>query len=203
MTIIARYSIVLVIVLFLFTISANAAKINSINVSVTTEKEYDSILNNEYISIVDLINYDIGSDLNESIIKKHIRLFSNLGWIKEVIVKIESYDNDNYDIYYTLVLRAEITEIRFVGNTFLSDSELRTTVVSKIGNPFNLNQAIEDAMGIVWVYYYKGHPFSGVLESKNIVFKDGVLTFYIDETNLDLENICVNLTLSQTKERGM
>lgn len=160
--------------------------------------------NHEHEPISSIVQGDVDSEINKETIQRHIKLFSELGWVKEVDVKIPQLDNGDYKICYTLIPRAKIKEIRFEGNTKFSDSELRNSISSRVGQTFNLRRALfSDALLIVDTYLDKhvydlhklvdedhpflslleDHPLFSVLSSEDVVFKDGVLTFKIKETN--------------------
>jgi outer membrane protein insertion porin family len=56
-----------------------------------------------------------------------------------------------------------LTEIRFQGNKKLSESKLRKTTTSKVGEPFNERKLFTDAQELQKLYQKKGYPRTELL----------------------------------------
>jgi outer membrane protein insertion porin family len=77
-----------------------------------------------------------------------------------------------------------LTEIRLQGNKKLSDSKLRKTISSKVGEPFNERKLFTDTQELQKLYQKKGYPRTEVKYSFSIDENTGraVATFEIKES---------------------
>jgi hypothetical protein len=134
----------------------------------------------------DRVRNDEGRMLDEAMVKRHLETLGQLGWVEAVNVDIRPAASDLYfDLIYRLIPRHRVREVRIEGARALDPQHLETVVSSQKGTVFDLRRALDDAHEINMAYQNAGYSLSGVLDSRNVRFQDGVLTFQVAEAHLD------------------
>lgn len=125
-----------------------------------------------------------GRPLDEGLVDSHVHMLGLLGWVEAVDVAIRAGDPDEFHLVYTLVPRNKVEEIRIEGTRLFDPEHLEGALGSRAGEAFDLRRALDDAHSINQMYQDAGYSFSGILDSQNVEFADGVLTFKIRESQL-------------------
>lgn len=140
----------------------------------------------DFMAASALVRGSEGRAISERLVDEHVRLLGDLGWVDEVSVDLRPVPRrtDQVDLSYTLRPRDRVEEIRFEGNRALESAALERGVRSRPGQAYDLRQALDDAHQINLMYRDAGYSLSGVLDSRNVEFEDGVLTFRVRESHL-------------------
>ena len=125
-----------------------------------------------------------GRPLDERLVDSHVHMLGLLGWVEAVDVDIRPAREDAFDLVYTLVPRTQVEEIRIEGTHLFDAESLEQALGSRKGQAFDLRRALDDAHSINQMYQDAGYSFSGILDSENVEFADGVLTFKVRESHL-------------------
>lgn len=125
-----------------------------------------------------------GRPLDEGLVNSHVHMLGLLGWVEAVDVDIRPATPDEFDLVYTLVPRNQVEEIRIEGTHLFDAASLEDTLGSREGEAFDLRRALDDAHSINQMYQDAGYSFSGILDSENVEFSEGVLTFKVRESHL-------------------
>lgn len=125
-----------------------------------------------------------GRPLDERLVDSHVHLLGLLGWVEAVDVDIRPTLDEAFDLVYTLVPRDRVQEIRVEGSRLFDPDRLQDALDSREGEAFDLRRALDDAHSINRMYQDAGYSFSGILDSGNVEFSDGVLTFKVCESRL-------------------
>jgi hypothetical protein len=125
-----------------------------------------------------------GRPLDERLVDSHIHMLGLLGWVDAVDVDIRPAQADEFDLVYTLLPRNRVEEIRVEGSRLFAPDALENSLGSQEGETFDLRRALDDAHSINQMYQDAGYSFSGILDSENVEFADGVLTFKVRESQL-------------------
>lgn len=132
------------------------------------------------------VRADEGRMLDEAMVEKHLSSLGELGWVEAVDVDIRpASSNPYFDLIYRLIPRGLVREVRIEGAEALDPRRLEEVVTSQEGRVFDLRQAMDDAHEINMAYQDAGFALSGVLDSENILFENGVLTFRVAEAHLE------------------
>ncbi len=139
----------------------------------------------DFFKAYDLIRGDEGLPIDRLLVDRHVNALGDLGWVSAVDVDIQpTPDSRHFDLIYHLLPRATIQEIRFEGNEVVESELLYDAMLSRPGKSFDLKIALTDAHQINLMYQDAGYAFSGVLDSDNIEFEHGILTFKVRESRL-------------------
>jgi hypothetical protein len=139
----------------------------------------------DYSSAFQLVKGDQGAYLDESLVDRHVEVLGRLGWVDTVEVDVRpARAPDRFDLFYRLLPRDQVKAVRIEGSRALSLGSLEPLLASRTGQTFNLRKALDDAHQINLAYRDAGYTLCGVLDSRNVRFEDGVLTFQVAESRL-------------------
>lgn len=133
-----------------------------------------------------LVQDDQGAHLDEALVDRHVEALGRLGWVDTVDVDVRPASLPGaYELRYRLLPRDQVREVRVQGSHSLSAGSLTGLLRSRPGETFNLRRALDDAHQINLAYQDAGFAFSGVLDARQVLFEDGVLTFRVAESYLE------------------
>ena len=127
------------------------------------------------------IRLQVGDPYDPEIVKSDARTLNRLGVFESFEISIKPNIDGDFAIIYEFKEHSLVTEIKFNGNTLVSNSEIETVIPIKRGSvkdAFLINKSKEL---IKDMYKSKGHYLAEVLDQSNAKDIDGPLIFKIIE----------------------
>jgi len=140
---------------------------------------------NENISkdlIISQITSNLGDVFSKESIEKDVKAIYELGYFKDVRVKLESF-REGYKVVFVVVENLAVKEINITGNTVVSKEEMREVMILQEGQIFSQKILKNDLTRISQLYKDRGYLLINI---KDINFdEEGKLWINISEGRLE------------------
>jgi len=140
---------------------------------------------NENISkdlIISQITSNLGDVFSKESIEKDVKAIYELGYFKDVRVKLESF-REGYKVVFVVVENLAVKEINISGNTVVSKEEMREVMILQEGQIFSQKILKNDLTRISQLYKDRGYLLINI---KDINFdEEGKLWINISEGRLE------------------
>ena len=140
---------------------------------------------NENISkdlIISQITSNLGDVFSKESIEKDVKAIYELGYFKDVRVKLESF-REGYKVVFVVVENLAVKEINITGNTVVSKEEMREVMILQEGQIFSQKILKNDLTRISQLYKDRGYLLINI---KDINFdEEGKLWINISEGYLE------------------
>jgi len=140
---------------------------------------------NENISkdlIISQISSNLGDVFSKESIEKDVKAIYELGYFKDVRVKLESF-REGYKVVFVVVENLAVKEINITGNTVVSKEEMREVMILQEGQIFSQKILKNDLTRISQLYKDRGYLLINI---KDINFdEEGKLWINISEGRLE------------------
>jgi len=140
---------------------------------------------NENISkdlIISQISSNLGDVFSKESIEKDVKAIYELGYFKDVRVKLESF-REGYKVVFVVVENLAVKEINISGNTVVSKEEMREVMILQEGQIFSQKILKNDLTRISQLYKDRGYLLINI---KDINFdEEGKLWINISEGRLE------------------
>ena len=121
---------------------------------------------NENISkdlIISQITSNLGDVFSKESIEKDVKAIYELGYFKDVRVKLESF-REGYKVVFVVVENLAVKEINITGNTVVSKEEMREVMILQEGQIFSQKILKNDLTRISQLYKDRGYLLANIKE---------------------------------------
>ena len=121
---------------------------------------------NENISkdlIISQITSNLGDVFSKESIEKDVKAIYELGYFKDVRVKLESF-REGYKVVFVVVENLAVKEINITGNTVVSKEEMREVMILQVGQIFSQKILKNDLTRISQLYKDRGYLLANIKE---------------------------------------
>jgi len=121
---------------------------------------------NENISkdlIISQITSNLGDVFSKESIEKDVKAIYELGYFKDVRVKLESF-REGYKVVFVVVENLAVKEINITGNTAVSKEEMREVMILQVGQIFSQKILKNDLTRISQLYKDRGYLLANIKE---------------------------------------
>ena len=121
---------------------------------------------NENISkdlIISQITSNLGDVFSKESIEKDVKAIYELGYFKDVRVKLESF-REGYKVVFVVVENLAVKEINITGNTAVSKEEMREVMILQEGQIFSQKILKNDLTRISQLYKDRGYLLANIKE---------------------------------------
>jgi outer membrane protein insertion porin family len=121
---------------------------------------------NENISkdlIISQISSNLGDVFSKESIEKDVKAIYELGYFKDVKVKLESF-REGYKVVFVVVENLAVKEIDITGNTVVSKEEMREVMILQEGQIFSQKILKNDLTRISQLYKDRGYLLANIKE---------------------------------------
>jgi len=141
---------------------------NLINYKKYGDKKITAIVaeGNENISkdlIISQISSNLGDVFSKESIEKDVKAIYELGYFKDVRVKLESF-REGYKVVFVVVENLAVKEINITGNTVVSKEEMREVMILQEGQIFSQKILKNDLTRISQLYKDRGYLLANIKE---------------------------------------
>ena len=132
--------------------------------------------------IISQITSNLGDVFSKESIEKDVKAIYELGYFKDVRVKLESF-REGYKVVFVVVENLAVKEINITGNTVVSKEEMREVMILQEGQIFSQKILKNDLTRISQLYKDRGYLLINI---KDINFdEEGKLWINISEGRLE------------------
>jgi len=146
--------------------------------------------------IISQITSNLGDVFSKEIIEKDRKEVYDLGYFKDVSIKIEPF-RDGYKVIFVVIEYLSIKEINIEGNTIISKDLIISQITSNLGDVFSKKNIEKDMKAIYDLGYFKD------VKTKIEPFRDGYKVIFVVIEYLSIKEINIegNTAVSEEEMR--
>ncbi|GAB4117664.1 MAG: POTRA domain-containing protein [Candidatus Caldatribacteriota bacterium] len=145
--------------------------------------------------IISQIASNLGDVFSKENLEKDMKAIYDLGYFQDVKIKLESFRN-GYKVVFTVIENAILKDIKFFGNTIVSEEEMREVMIVKEGQILSYKILKNDLERISQLYKERGYL---LIDFAKVDFsQEGILSIELIEGRLGKVTVEGN---DKTKEK--
>ncbi len=132
--------------------------------------------------IISQISSNLGDVFSKENLEKDMKAIYDLGYFQDVKIKLESFRN-GYKVVFTVIENAILKDIKFSGNTIVSEEEMREVMIVKEGQILSYKILKNDLERISQLYKERGYL---LIDFAKVDFsQEGILSIELIEGRLE------------------